>query len=1805
MGIEIPDELQWVAKYILGAGDWPDGDETAMRRVADGWTAVATTLDTVDDAAALALNAALTAISEGETHTAIATFRDKLLSGDQATMTAVRKWCETQATLLEDGANDIEHTKLVIIGTMIVTAVELSVALATSWTGVGAVAGVAARVAGQIAVRMAIKQLIARMLTRGAAKAAARLALRGAAFEALEEGGVDLAARLIQVSNGDRTADKFGWTDLGLATFGGAVGGAVGGVLGGGTGALADTAGSTVGKLAGKVVGGTVTELGADISAQAAAAGVGAAFLGQEFKLDIGVDTFTSAGAGGVQTALESGGSSPGQAPTVPDLGTDLPGATTPAAATAPASTGDPAASAPGNGSPTTSVPGGDNAPASTAPAATGDPATSAPAATGDPSQTAPAATGDPGISAPAATGDPSQTAPAATDDPATSAPTAIEDSASSNSTDAPPPASTEPPVTSGAPVSTEVGDPPTSAPTTDDPGAAGNPPPTDTPPTVEALQSNPAADTPPTAETAQSTDAPTLDNGAPADNDTSVPSATTPDTPVQPAPIATDTSTLDLPLQQSPTAVAPESETSPPPPAQQNPATPAPSTVSESTPQQAPTATVPAAAPTAVGGTPSPIVDRHSSPASTETAAATTTSAPAATTNAVSQAGTSTPSTLSSVGPTPGSSPSQVPPAPIGATPSPSQPSSRTSVAPGVDTSRPDSPRRSTTEAAAPSAPAAPTTAQPLGSSPIPNGSVNSNPAFGPTQTPGVSPGPQDMGHSVQSQARTLRESLRGQPSQDGRTVPVDANRSPFLQRPPAYSIRRFHLGGNQWVAVATIRAHIPHADQMSPSELRQAVEGIQAIVDATFNNGSRLLSGDQFLVDVEIASDPAAADMTVSPEQSAYSVANTLRDHMGLFPAPAGQQLSPDDLREVSNDIARANTPARFSDPANSRVVDHRHLTDIEDPVHQNRVEDSLRAGNGFVRGADPRTHPYGRLTNDGGRTVPGRGNNCLDCSLAALSSFFGLPRVSAPRWPDRLPNGELDNVSGEWNGPQRVEAWLGAGLASFSGMPIPDQYQALHNYIAALGPGSAAFVGTMWHARDANGNKRYLPDGSPVFNGGHATVIVFPPGAAGPVWWDPQSGETFDGPPPSLVHNSAELRCIPIDANGGPPHGGTDNQPGTGQTFAGAGVRPGPAVQHPGGETRLGLPADVVHGGTSPAGNGLGQLRDQQTYGGDHRAFEHGDAGDRGGIRPNDGSGTAAPGLPGVSETAPNPVDSDLGGPELDPVPGPPDVPGFAGGPGHHPGGRDHQESDPPPTNGSSISSRDIVGVRAESQLGNLADGGDLRGITPAGNSPTPQPPSSQEVNGANQSRVARENLRQQRPDGGVRSVADSGGNRRFTVARFIRAFGEPVSVLRLGLHLSGQDRLDPALVQALVERAQFAVDLRFNQGARLPSGDWMMVDLVPISDPGTADMRIDLDPANPRSTSTAADLDSLTALLRDQLGLGPAQASGLSHNDLQRIGSRIDQGAPTAPTDLQPNSPAGPADIRSHIPARLPDHRAPASIPPPPPGPAPTSPSAGTNFQPNPVGADRGLQTPQWHQTWADPSFADQRSAQREPGPIRRLVRKLFGVQPRQSTFAPPPAAPPVRARAPIAPPPPVTNSHQQASAREDFSDLPFSAGPPYATQEMNSTYRGEHEVGNSVWEHPLRVAYLNEFERQRLRLYVREGRIYDADGRLFDTRSGTTAWGGAGRAIFVMDEHGNLYASNYHERGLFHHSSFLAGANIAAAGELAVVDGELQMVTDSSGHYRPSRGHTMQAINQLRNLGIPLTPGQVRFEAPPQ
>ncbi|MFD3744480.1 toxin glutamine deamidase domain-containing protein [Nocardia sp. NPDC058633] len=2278
MGIEIPDELQWVAKYILGAGDWPDGDETAMRRVADGWTAMANTLNTVDDDAAKALNIALAAISEGETHTSIATFRDKLLSGDQATFAAVRKWCETQAELLDDGANDIEHTKLVIIGTMIVTAVELTVAAVTSWTGVGAVVGVAARVAAQVAIRMAIRQLIARMLTRGAAKAAARLALRGAAFEALEEGGVDLAARMIQVSNGDRTADNFGWTDLGLATFGGAVGGAVGGVLGGGTGALGDVASSTAGKVAGKVVGGTVTELGADLSAQVAAAGVGTAFLGREFQLDIGVDTFTSAGAGGVQTALESGrNGGNAAAPTVPELGAQTPGATTPAATDTPTEPADPAPAGTDTASPTDDA--SPTTPAGTDSANPSNSAPTTPAGTGSDSPTAAASAGDQGAAGNGAPSPQNNTpdAPTAGDSsPETpnsngangTSPT--NDSAPSN-TDANGPTDSAPPSTPNSPTAPES--------SSSDTEPASPDSPTETPSTGDTTQTNPNADAPAENPTPPTSDTSSTNPPSPTGSSLNLPSQDVGNPSSSPA---ESLPTNSLPTQQHPA-----------PPAAENATPPAAPTTPESTPQQSPIST-PAASTTPQPATQTnspahtPFDTTRPSTSDASTGTATTTTAPP------SQTANPTPTSTPTSTPPPTATPTSTPTPAISPipTPAPSSPRSNT------PTSTPTPPSAATPT---PTVTSAPRTAPPIGQIPSrpttpsvvpetlaatsPDSHPDSTPITNPAQTTPQTPTPSatptnqlpDPGYSPD--ARPLRDALRNQPPHDGRTTTVDANQNPSQPR-PSYRVRRFQVG-NRWVSVATIRAHIPNTHLMTPAELNLEIEYAQTAVDAAFNHDQDLLSrapsvGDRFVVDLEFTTDPSAADLRLNTQQHQFDLANDLRAHMGLPRSTPDTPLSLDDLRTITNDIARANTPSPLPDMPRTRVFAPGYLRGVEIPTHQHAVEDALRDGNRFIVGADPRTNPYGGLINDGGPHVTGRNINCLDASLAALASFNGRPEVSAPRTVDLDPDG-TPSRRGERNGLGRAETWLGGQWQTFASpsQSVPQQFQALHDWISQMGPGSSALVVNAWQG-----------------GGSHATTIVYPIGATGPVWWDPQQATFSDTPPASLTSQSSSFSFMTVDQQGAANGATTTPNSGTTAGVSGSGL-PGSGIQlHP-ESPRLDLPRDSEPGGDR-GGNGSrpGELRGRQGDGGGHHPVEPVVGDDRGNVRrsdrnrdpdpsrtdlpptesadaptdparpgddrvPGDGrvdsdhtaddrrpasdnqqgqlgshpahttgtdrgreggvesaaqrrvadngdirgvvaldfspvdalgdrdvqpdNGNLADGgihrtvtsvsgsnpteslttttppssapidhSPAASPTStptagPTPAsdttsraerspyveaggarrprnaydteaqdawannaydhirstDNDidgmvaaladvprhdgsvgfdraeleriknhlfreehplsviddngnnigieyrrydayadiaeawmrmtLGRATLDDIvllehelaeaqyyeshPGAPyqeahqfanqsfnweamqhsrtgesidewssvygDVSGIPAGVGDRPGsdlpvrrggsqsqsvlddqqggllgedrgregGRDGRENsrhsddsspsgrsldqggqlpslnEPSPrqSGGHSSASNQFpispssapalspdpaphqrpaaVPPATDSTGATAAQQGPLTAAPPAqqtavhqpvaspqssptaGRSapsahpvssntatapsanpavrpstdtsaeqsprPTPQTsPTPQQIHEANQSRAARDKLRRQRPDGEVRPVTDSRGNRRFTLGRFTTAFSQPVSMLRIGLHISGGGRLDPAVVQALIERAQFTLDLRFNRGSRLPSGDWMMFDLVPVSDPAAADMSLDLDPANPHSTPTDADLDALTTLIREQLGLDPATASELSTSDVQQISNELDRATPTSPstqvaagpvtTNSSLDLPAVPAATtnrphpttaapvdphsprteppsrtrpphasttptnRSQVPARPPSHRAPQSSAPQLPDAVVAAGTTASRADSN--GTDLTPQTPQWHQSWGVPNPDHQRREHNRPPLWRRLLGlPRWNPEPSPQPVAEPTAQPPAPAIQRADP----SNIAPPSGDANEFGATPYRLSPPFRTRHMQNRYDGEHLPGNNIWRGvgSGRVDYFDETGRQQFRVQVRNGRLYDANGELLDTRRGRTTWGQSGRAVFAMDQDGNLYASLFHSAGIFHHSSFLAGAPVAAAGELVVVDGILQQLTDSSGHYQPERGHTLQAINHLRALGIRIDTSQVRLEAPPQ
>jgi hypothetical protein len=128
-------------------------------------------------------------------------------------------------------------------------------------------------------------------------------------------------------------------------------------------------------------------------------------------------------------------------------------------------------------------------------------------------------------------------------------------------------------------------------------------------------------------------------------------------------------------------------------------------------------------------------------------------------------------------------------------------------------------------------------------------------------------------------------------------------------------------------------------------------------------------------------------------------------------------------------------------------------------------------------------------------------------------------------------------------------------------------------------------------------------------------------------------------------------------------------------------------------------------------------------------------------------------------------------------------------------------------------------------------------------------------------------------------------------------------------------------------------------------------------------------------------------------------------------------------------------------------------------------------------------------------------------------------------------------------------------------------------------------------GMAKWDKDNGVKHLSNDELAAKKLEIRDGKIYDSKGNLYDTSSAESLHSGKGSAIFVMDEQGNLYSETKHSYGEFHHSSFLSGEPVAAAGEIQVSRGVLIDIYGKSGHYQPPAAFLDQAVNQLRTSGV--------------
>ncbi|MVU81545.1 hypothetical protein GPX89_30430 [Nocardia sp. ET3-3] len=570
----------------------------------------------------------------------------------------------------------------------------------------------------------------------------------------------------------------------------------------------------------------------------------------------------------------------------------------------------------------------------------------------------------------------------------------------------------------------------------------------------------------------------------------------------------------------------------------------------------------------------------------------------------------------------------------------------------------------------------------------------------------------------------RQWRDTYRPHPPENGRTTPVRPDQTPTA--PPTFDFSRHTDIPGAPIAMVRVKVAITHDGTLTPDQLLKVWEKAQLATDITFNRGQKLLSGDTLVLDLVPAPDPTTANLHLHltntpgpwhPDAPLAATARELRTHLGLDPTQNMAPLTHLELRHVSDDIAAANTPARFRGLDGTRAYRPKSLSTLEDPVYQHAVRDALRDGNRFLIGADPRTNPYGVLINDGGPHQLGRSNDCVDNALAALASFHGDPQVAMPRWPDLKENGTVDTISGEANGSMRAARFLGGKWEGVSptDAPIEKQFADLHERMTKLGPGSSAYVINGWHAKDGvTGEFLYEPNGSPVIRSSHATVVVYPHDAKGPVWWDPQQARMTDHPPQQMVDRSAGLAYMITPDERGGAHA-PDPHPGTSRRVPESDLPVQPGMGDPPNRERLDLHQDTDARGDG-SGPGSGPSRPGDRFGDREGTAvpEYLDPGRRGGLHPQQADRPTTDGrpdlpVPGADNDAPNPGDSGN-----DRVPHPNRFSDRTSFPANGIPGNDHQTSPVVHSDRLDPGARDVLGGVPESPDRSLAGTGDVRAV-----------------------------------------------------------------------------------------------------------------------------------------------------------------------------------------------------------------------------------------------------------------------------------------------------------------------------------------------------------------------------------------------------------------------------------------------------------------------------------------------------------
>ncbi|KAL6518310.1 hypothetical protein OROMI_034011 [Orobanche minor] len=106
-----------------------------------------------------------------------------------------------------------------------------------------------------------------------------------------------------------------------------------------------------------------------------------------------------------------------------------------------------------------------------------------------------------------------------------------------------------------------------------------------------------------------------------------------------------------------------------------------------------------------------------------------------------------------------------------------------------------------------------------------------------------------------------------------------------------------------------------------------------------------------------------------------------------------------------------------------------------------------------------------------------------------------------------------------------------------------------------------------------------------------------------------------------------------------------------------------------------------------------------------------------------------------------------------------------------------------------------------------------------------------------------------------------------------------------------------------------------------------------------------------------------------------------------------------------------------------------------------------------------------------------------------------------------------------------------------------------------------------------------IRYLGHKEREEYEVIIQNGKfIYKQNGGLLNTPKGM-------KYIYVLSTSRKVFVG-IKNKGVFQHSSFLAGATVISAGRLVVSDGILQAIWAYSGHYCPTEESFQRLIQFL-------------------